>query len=393
MEHPQRRLRVLYVHNSADLYGASRSLVRLVGALDSRRVEAIVLLPGDGPLRERLERLGVAVRIDPRLCIIERKRLSVFKLIPFLGRIPVSAFRIARLIRQCDADVVHTNVGVIVDAALAARLAGKPHVWHIRDWYQEFGSAWWIYQKWIRLLSSRVICVSTPVADQFSTLQKVQVVHNGFDIREFELDQPVLRREFRRRYSLGDSFVIGCVGRIKFRRKGQEVLVEALKRLTPSENLKLLIVGGAHPDNASHEESLKKWVERLGLEDSVIFTGEIDDARPAYAAMDLLVLPSAQPEPFGGVVMEAMGMGLPVIATAIGGSLEQVEEGVTGFLVPPDDPDVLAERIEFLRRDTEGAARMGRQGQRRIREKFALGQMVSRVQDIYQSVTDIEGGR
>jgi glycosyltransferase involved in cell wall biosynthesis len=69
----------------------------------------------------------------------------------------------------------------------------------------------------------------------------------------------------------------------------------------------------------------------------VVLTGELADPKPAYAAMDVFVLPSAQPEPFGGVVLEAMAMRRPVVATAIGGSVDQVVDGETGFLVPPGD--------------------------------------------------------
>ena len=86
--------------------------------------------------------------------------------------------------------------------------------------------------------------------------------------------------------------------------------------------------------------------------------------------MDLFVLPSAQPEPFGGVVMEAMGMGLPVIATQIGGSLEQVADGVTGYLVPPSDPLALADRLEPLLRNADLRAAMGNAG--RLRPVEAL---------------------
>lgn len=389
-----RRHRVLYVHNCADLYGASRSLIRLVGPLDSRRFEAVVLLPGDGPLRERLEAMGIEVVIEPRLCVVERRCLSLLRVIPFLTRIPVAAIRMAKLIKELEVDLVHTNVGVIVDAPLAARLAGRPHVWHIREWFQEFGPVWPIFRGYIQALSAAIVCVSKPIAGQFSNTAPVQIINNAFHVDEFRVDRQKLRQQFRGRYQLSEAFVIGCVGRIKLRRKGQEVLVEALGKLNkPAGDIKLVIVGAAHPDNASHLQALKDLVEHLELHDSVVFTGELDDPRSAYAAMDLLVLPSAQPEPFGGVIMEAMAMKLPVIATAIGGPLEVVVDGVTGFLVAPGDAEALAEKIEFLYRERGTAAQMGHQGYLRLCEKFDLRRMVAEVEQVYTAAIRNQRGR
>ena len=100
--------------------------------------------------------------------------------------------------------------------------------------------------------------------------------------------------------------------------------------------------------------------------------------------MDVFVLPSAQPEPFGGVVMEAMCRGLPVIATNIGGSVQQVADGETGFLVPPGDAAALAEKLELLLRDAALRQRFGAAGSRRIEECFDLKKMVESIEGVYE---------
>jgi glycosyltransferase involved in cell wall biosynthesis len=120
-----------------------------------------------------------------------------------------------------------------------------------------------------------------------------------------------------------------------------------------------------------------------GLDQEVIFTGELADPRPAYAAMDIAVLPSAQPEPFGGVVMEAMCMSMPVVATNVGGSIEQVADGETGFLVPPADPAALADKLERLVRDAALRQRFGEAGRKRIVERFTLRGMVDKIVRVY----------
>ncbi|HWX15179.1 MAG TPA: glycosyltransferase, partial [Chthoniobacterales bacterium] len=145
------------------------------------------------------------------------------------------------------------------------------------------------------------------------------------------------------------------------------------------------------PGNEIHLERLKQLARDLNVEDEIIFTGELTDARPAYASMDIFILPSAYPEPFGGVVMEAMSMGLPVIATNLGGSLDQVAEGITGFLVPPADPPALAAKIERLANNPDLRRKMGAAGRKRIAENFSLSEMVKKIETIYSDVASTEG--
>lgn len=379
--------RVLYVHNSADLYGASRSLVRLMRTLDRQRFDPVVLLPADGPLATQIREAGAQVIIFQGLSVITRDVFRSWKLPFFLLRIPFSILRLSLIFRREKIDLVHTNTGVILSSGPAAWLLGLPHVWHIRDWFQEFRSFWKWYERYMVCFSQRIIAVSEAVADQFSNRKKVCVINNGFDPEEFLLEDPQLRPQFRQSWKIPpNAVVVGCVGRIKLVRKGQEVLLQAASILKQRGVFaQYLVVGAPFPGNESHLDALEKIVHDSGLTDSVIFTGEIADPRPAYAAMDLFVLPSAQPEPFGGVVMEAMGMGLPVIATQIGGSLEQVADGVTGYLVPPSDPLALADRLEPLLRNPDLRAAMGTAGRLRLAERFTVDGMVAKIVAVYDS--------
>lgn len=183
---------------------------------------------------------------------------------------------------------------------------------------------------------------------------------------------------------------MGCVGRIKLIRKGQEFLIRATALLKQRGlPIKALIVGVPFPGNESHLEQIQRMAVELGIEEDVIFTGELPDTRGAYAAMDLLALTSAQPEPFGNVVMEAMGMGVPVIATNIGGSLDQVVDGITGFLIPPANPEALAEAIEKLIKNAELRRQMGAAGAERLRRNFSLEEMVLKIERV---LTETLGG-
>ena len=314
-------------------------------------------------------------------------RVTLFRswrIVLFLLNFPLSVLFIVGIIRRRKVDVVHTNSGVIVSPGLAAKLAGARHLWHIRDWFQEFRGFWPYYARYIVWSSEKIIAVSRAIAGLFSAQEKITVIHNGFPMDEFAVDQPRLRADFRAKLGLGDAFVVGCVGRIKFVRKGQEFLVQAAALLEAQGiPAKILIVGTAFPGNEEHVTRLHALVTELNLDHCIVWTGEMSDPRPAYAAMDVLVLPSAQPEPFGGVVMEGMAMGVPVIATNIGGSTEQVAEGITGFLIPPSDPAALAEKIAILFNDPALRARMSAAGPARITSSFSIDDMVRKFERLY----------
>jgi glycosyltransferase involved in cell wall biosynthesis len=378
--------KILYVHNSADIYGASRSLTRLLAGLDRSRFEPTVLLPRDGPLKPLITNLEVRVIVDPTLAIIDRytgrARL-------FCYQFPVSVWRLYRLIRRESIDLVHTNTAVIFSPGLAAKLARVPHVWHVRESFEEFRPELWrIYSAYMQILSSRILCVSNAVADQFPVQRKLVVLHNGLSLDEFAVDQERLRAEFRARFDIQESdFVVTCIGRIKWKRKGQEFLVRAAALLRGAgESFRLVIVGEPWPGNEDHLRRLLALVEELGLQDRFVFTGELPDARPAYAGADVVVLPSGQAEPFAGVVLEAMAMGKPVIATAVGGSPDQVVDGKTGYLVPPADSAALADKIRVLLERPELGKRMGEAGRERIRTELGIRRTLDKLENIYTEV-------
>lgn len=129
----------------------------------------------------------------------------------------------------------------------------------------------------------------------------ISVINNGFDLAEFtpleEAERIAARNQFG--FAPGD-LVVGTVGRIKFLRKGQEFLLQAISLLRKKGiRIKCLLAGGVPPGAADQMEKMKRLSEELGISDDVVFTGEMADPRPAYAAMNIFVLPSAQPEPFG----------------------------------------------------------------------------------------------
>jgi glycosyltransferase involved in cell wall biosynthesis len=379
--------KILYVHFPTDMYGASRSLIRLLTGLPRDKYTPTVLLKRDGPLRAALESAGVPVILDSSLLAIERTHFRGFLWLGLPFEFVLSLWRMTRLISKQGYSLVHTNTSVILTSGLSARLAGAIHVCHVREWYGEFGVLWKLYSRLILMSSDAVVCVSGAVAAQFPENHVLHVVNNGFDILDFP---PLPASEvvrFRLQFGLRKVFTIGTVGRIKAGRKGQDVFVKAAEEfLRGGHDAVFLIVGAPYRGNETEMESLLQLISELGIEKSVIFTGEMDDPRVAYAAMDVFVLPSAQPEPFGGVVIEAMAMSKPVVATKIGGSVEQVVDGETGYLIPPDDHHALAEKLDLLFRHPDLCNHLGSKGRRRVEEHFPLSRLSGLVYRIYEDL-------
>jgi len=381
------RPRILYVNNSADLYGASRALLRVLQPLRERGFEPVVVLPERGPLQEQIEALGTKVILDPSLSIVSRARLKSFRAFGFFLGFPLSVFRFINLIRRERIALVHTNTAVMPSPALAAWLAGVPHVWHIREIFEEFRTGWKFYWRYLHSFSTRIPCVSEATAAQFPNRAKTRILFDGLPLAEYPRSASNSRAEAKAHFQLGAGPVIGCVGRIKLVNKGQEVLVQAAALLKQRGlAAKFLIVGAPAPSNKEHGERLRRLILELGLETDVVMPGELADPRPAYEAMDIFVLPSAKPEGFGLVVLEAMAMGCPVVATAIGGPLSIVTEGETGFLVPPGDAAKLADKLEVLLRDPTLRERMAAAGRDRMEHKFAFANTINELEALYREV-------
>jgi glycosyltransferase involved in cell wall biosynthesis len=167
--------------------------------------------------------------------------------------------------------------------------------------------------------------------------------------------------------------LVGVVGRIKWHRKGQEVLVHAAALLRDRyPNAHYVLVGSASPGNEDHETRLRELISSYGLDDAFTLVGDTQDPASVFAALDVAVAPSVQPEPFGCVVIEAMAAGTPVVGSRCGGIAEQIVDGVTGLLFTPGDAKALANALRCLLDNPMLRERMAEEGLRRVRNTFPL---------------------
>ena len=383
-------MNILFVHNTADLYGASRSLLRLSARLRRDGHCVVAVLPESGPLRLPLEEAGVLVAIDRWLAAIDRRRLSPLGILTFPARLAASTAQIAGLIRRHRVDVVHTNTALIFSPALAAAVCRVPHVWHIRECFSEFPLFWRWHQRVMAVLADRIVAVSSAVAAQFREairLRKVVMIHNGFPSAEFEAVPTERVEAFRRRFGVNGGPVAGLIGRIKLQRKGQDVFVRAVARLRERfPNARFLLIGSPFPGNEDHLEALNRMIRDLNVSGYVTCTGEVEDMKAAYAALDFTVLPTVLPEPFGGAVIESMAVGKPVIGTRLGGTAEQIEHGITGLLVDPGDAEQLADAMADFLDHPEKTTTMGAAAKERFLDRFEFEPFYRRMLDLYREL-------
>jgi glycosyltransferase involved in cell wall biosynthesis len=204
----------------------------------------------------------------------------------------------------------------------------------------------------------------------------IEVVYLGFDFAKYAPDVAV-RERVRREFGFGDDeFIIGYVGAV-VPGKGHLQLIRAFAGIIEKvPNARLLLLGrGMLPEVKAAATELPK--------SQVVFAGWREDVSACLNAMDLFVQPSLS-EAFSQVLIEAMGCGLPVVATDVGGASEAIENRANGILVPPDDAASISKEVVTLYRDREKRQAIAEAGLRSVRERFGVQQMVERHIELYQ---------
>jgi glycosyltransferase involved in cell wall biosynthesis len=363
----QRKLRVVFIDHVARLSGGEIALLRVLPTL-KEYVDVHVLLGEDGPLVDRLRQAGIATEVmnlSPRVRDVRKDAVRPGRLdmIALMALFPY-VLRLSRRLRALDADIVHTNsLKAALYGGLAARLAGMPAVWHIRDRIAPD----YIPPAAVTLvrLASRVV-PSAVVAVSQTTLSALQggarETSDGWFVVPDAIDPP--RRPAVVRPS---SRVIGMVGRLA-PWKGQNVFLDAFAEAFRDSSVLGRMIGAALFGENAYAESLLHQVERLGISGQIEFRGFRDDVWAELDELDVLVHCSVTPEPFGQVVLEGMAAGLPVIASRSGGPLEMITDGVEGLLVTPGAADELAAALVRLEQDDALRSRLGDAARRRSLE-------------------------
>lgn len=358
---------VLHLCESSDTGGAESILISLVEGLDKDRYRSVVCLLSDGWLKVELEKRRIETVVIP-----QPHSFDVLWL-----------FRAYRLLKDRGIHVMHSHeFATNVYASVLSSLTGVPVVAtaHGKNYYGD---------KWRRRAAYRFVARQSTMVAVSADLKRflmerigipasdIRVVHNGIDLSRYVVREGNNDVKAELGISAGQR-VIGTVGNL-FAVKGQTYLLKACKTVAGEFPTFVLLIAG----EGDQLDLLREEASVLGISGNVKFLGFRDDVPSLLQAMDVFVLPSLS-EGLPLSVLEALALEKPIVATNVGGVPEIMEDGVTGYLVPPRNPDVLSEKIRLVLRNPDMAAELGRAGRKRVEKAFSLKQMIQEYQLLYE---------
>lgn len=403
----RRKVRVLFINDTARNGGPGRSLFYILRFLDPEVVHRAVVLPRPGVISELYESRGVTEDLLFESDLVENPiepwsrpmdRNDFDASLPVKGvravgnvmRATRALWRLTSVLRRGMFDLVYCN-GTNADFAggALAWMSGVPVIWHVR--YTSLPKA--VRKVHDGLAASdgvrRIICVSNASAGLFPHCpEKVRVIHNALDVAEFDFRgvTPSLRRELN---LSPDTVIFGSQGRI-LPRKGYSEMVRAariaLDRMTPDERVRVhFAVLGDTPEDIrpDHLAECRSLVKQLCIDDRFTFLGFKNDVKPYVTDFDVAIVPSVYADPLPRAVIESMALGKPVIAFDVGGVAEMLKDGTTGSLVRGAPPDVEGLATQILRylRDPSLREAQGRAGRARVERDFDGATQARRIQN------------
>lgn len=383
---------IVFFRMASDSFGGgSKMLYRLLSDLDTERFDITVLSQCEDELSRRVRSEGIRVEIIPYRGVLDTYDEGLFDLSP-----PMKIAAVARLIQfNIEARETLTNADVVWCDCLRSVLTITPYIlnprtpaiWNIGLGHGSDGTRKYL-NDFALMIANHVFIESESQAERvFTTNQykqhkdKFTVFHKGIDTSTFAPRQTSSQSN--------TEFKVGTAASLT-PRKGLEYLIDAAARVLKHHDDVSFHIAGETTNDADEEyvEALQQQVREHGIEDSVEFHGWVNDMPTYLGELDVFVLPSLN-EGIPGAVREALAMERAVIATDVGGTDEAVINGETGLLVPPEDPDALADALRRLLDDTDKRERLGQNGRDHIVEEFSVD---SYIENYETFLTDLAGG-
>lgn len=372
-------IRTVFVLPSLLRAGAETQVVNLVNGLDSACFEKHLLV-----FEQQLDQLD---RVDRRQVVFHHHlRRHKYDIRP--------AIQLARLIDERHIDIVHCSLQIALFVGwLAIRLAKhKPrlvlalHTTVNRNQRGEWFDR--LFYQWLMRSCDRIICVCKAQEvywqEKYSFLRgRTVVIYNGVDTEWFDPDKGAAEGvRLREQHHISeDAFVACCIAAFR-PEKGHRYLLQAFKEIVSVYPNSYLLLAG----NGPLRVKMELFAKETGLSKQVLFLGVLKDVRPVLAASDISIIASTAVETFSLAMLESLAMGVPMVATDIGGASEAIQHGQTGLLVPSGDSNSLASAIERLILDGSARKRMGESGRLLVEEKFRQTRMRAATRAVLKTV-------
>ncbi|GEM_PF-540568 len=376
-------MKILFVSHTAGWAGAEHILYLLLQGLNRGKYEPLVVLPGHGLLEEKVKQLGIETRVADLAWWYD---LHESPPLNFVHGLKDRVQTLARLIQNEKIDLVFTTTVTVPEGALAACLSGVPHLWYLCELLRSDSNLrpfvnpvlfCNLLESFCNKFTADSQTAKEEIQPYFKT-KEVEVIHPGLPLskKRENAESPERQPE-----NTGTSKVC-FVGTIAFS-KGLECLARAAEQvLDELPETQFIFIG---PDGGARD-TLETRLKKFRGGRTFQFLGFRGDILEQMMGCDLLVLPS-HAESFGLVLLEAMSLAKPVIATRCGGPEEIVVDRETGILVPVNDPPALARAITFLLKNPSERNRMGRKGKERAAKVFAYEEFVKKFEDLFDELS------
>lgn len=397
--------KILYIHPVSGSGGALQALLYLVKELDKFKYYPIILCPGFGKSYEVFKNNGIDVEIEKGIKMFCHATAG-WHSIKMMHRIIIDSFNlfysalsIYKIIKKENPDLVHLSSSVLLGAALGARLARVPIVWHVREYIHSgyFGVRKSIITTLINKLSDVIIVISKTDANRFKPSTKIHVIYDSVDFEKFNrhIDGSKFKKEFNIKEKDKTIGMFGGVSRIK----GTLEFVKAAEIiLRNNKHFKFFIFGNPISINQNPIKTFIKKIifSRDNYSDKVFslinqnnnyiqFVGDRRDIPQIMAGLDLIVFPSTASHSALPVI-EAGAMAKPVVASNFGETAEEVVHQKTGILVEPGNPVALSKAIIEILNDSELASKMGEAGYLRAKQLFDINKNIKMVEKFYERI-------
>jgi glycosyltransferase involved in cell wall biosynthesis len=392
----EEKRRILFYLHSRGIGGVGAALLTLLRNLDRERFQPVATVPDRGPMWDALAEIDVPrVIVESRWWIPMRAQRGDEYYYRLLDGLPERINELRRILCEQRIDLVHTDTLSCADAAIAAKLEGLPHLWHLHGTFDndpdDSAASYLPMDLVFRIVDDTSACiaaVSQSVGEfvrRYVPDARIEIIRNGIDFDGFD-------RACQTKSDLLDAFpqirgqrLVGMVGRVDPVKGVEDFLEAALEVLARRDDVAFVLVGKEEDHTVA--ERMRVRIRASGHEGRFVFAGFRKDVPAVLRQLDVVVNASLR-EGLPMSSLEAMAAGRPLVATRASGNVEVVDDGETGVLTEIGNPRQLAQAIDALLEDRDRASRMGERARRRVVDQFGAQQFGARFASLYDSLLD-----
>ncbi|PFN80593.1 glycosyl transferase family 1 [Bacillus sp. AFS076308] len=383
-------INILYLHSSAEMYGADKVLLELLKGLDKTKFNPIVILPCDGILVDTLKRENIETEIIP-YPILRRQYFNPKGILQYGRDYFKYSKQILNFVKDKNIKLLHINTTAVLEGIYLKKKLNVPLIWHVHEILLRPRMLYKYLSFLVGKYADTTVVVSNSVKNHILNSglvkrEQIKIIYNGVDHKVYrnDFDTIYLHDEFG---IPNNALVVGMIGRVNAW-KGQGDFLKAVEPiLKKHKNVYTVLIGGVFKGQEWRMDELKGKVKAMTNNNRIVVRDFRNDTPQLHNLFDVFVLPSTDPDPLPTVVLEAMATGKPVIGYRHGGICEMVKDGHNGLLAEVRNPEDLAVKIDTLLQSKELRDRMGRNSRERLLEHFSIESYTQNFSNEYKKLT------